>query len=111
MEDALDENRDDDSGVFKKDLQRIETEWKNTITLTPPESHESFRFMERFVQTVTDAHLREALDRALHRSRPFRNFNAVIHSSPAREAWFAFKHTCLEEYVFAEIGPALEKEK
>ena len=93
----------DDYADFRKDMKRIYAEWNNIVRIDHPDSHKSFRFMESFVHSLTDSKLRQALSNALQRSKPFRNFNAIIHNSTAREAWFAFKQKCLEEYVFDKI--------
>lgn len=94
----------DDFAVFKKDLNRINTEWKKVIRIEQPQSHESFRFMEQFAHSLSDAKVRHALGNALQRSKPFKNFNAIIQNSTAREAWFNFKQKCLEKYVFDAIS-------
>lgn len=93
----------DEDNPFVLDLKRIEKKSDKFIKIEPPASHISFGFMERFVPTVTDAHYRITLENALKKQKPFRNFNAIIHSSPAREDWFAFKQKCLEAYVAGEL--------
>ncbi len=108
LENEPDNLLDDPYDVYKKDLQRIGSEWENTLTVRPPDAHESFRFMERFVDTLADTRFRKTMYSALHRSKPFRNFNAIIHQSPARKAWFDFKQSCLEEYVFEVIGQVIK---
>jgi hypothetical protein len=42
------------------------------------------------------------LSNALSGRKPFRHFNHLIHQSDEREAWFAFRQKCLENYA-AEI--------
>jgi Uncharacterised protein family (UPF0158) len=101
------ELRFDDYDVFRKDLKRITAAWKEVIRIGQPESHESFLFMKRFTHNVSDARLQNVLVNALDRAKPFRNFNAIIHNSSAREAWFNFRQKCLEKYVFDEIRSEL----
>jgi hypothetical protein len=102
-EEMQEENDLNDYADFRKDMKRINAEWNKVVRIEQPHSNESFRFMESFVNTLSDAKLRQSLSNALQRSKPFKNFNTIVHNSTAREAWFAFKQKCLEEYVFDEI--------
>jgi hypothetical protein len=97
-----------DYGPFRKDLNRVKTEWPNALSVGPPQAHEAYRFMEQFVHALSDVNLKQALHNALQRPKPFRHFNAIIHQSPQRESWFAFRQKCLEGYVFQEIGAGLQ---
>lgn len=102
-EEDEDENDDVEEGdLFYADLKRINRDWEQTITINPPESGVSFSFMERFVDTLHESHIRKILADSLSGRKPFRYFNHIIHQSDEREAWFAFQQKCLENYV-AEI--------
>lgn len=98
----------DEDNPFVLDMKRIDNESDKFIKIEQPASHISFGFMERFVTTVTDAHYRTALENSLKKQKPFRNFNAIIHASPVREDWFAFKQKCLETYVAGELKEELQ---
>ncbi len=79
--------------------------WNNTVTITAPEGHESFKYMVRFVdECITDRKLKASLLRAIDGRKPFAHFNAIVHNSSCREDWFAFKRKCLEEYVRDELS-------
>ena len=93
---------EDETDPFYADLKRIRHDWEQTITISPPESQESFSFMERFVNTLPQSSLSKMLSNALSGRKPFRHFNHLIHQSDEREAWFAFRQKCLENYT-AEI--------
>ena len=93
---------EEETDPFYADLKRIRHEWEQTITISPPESQESFSFMERFVNTLPESRLSNMLSNALSARKPFRHFNHLIHQSDEREAWFAFRQKCLENYT-AEI--------
>jgi hypothetical protein len=100
-----DEDKEDDlndEDPFYADLKRINRDWEQRITINPPESHVSFSFMERFVDSLPEGHLRKILAEALSGRKPFSHFNNIIHQSDKREAWFAFRQKCLGNYV-AEI--------
>lgn len=99
-EEDEDENDDVEEGdLFYADLKRINRDWEQTITINPPESGVSFSFMERFVDTLHESHIRKILTESLSGRKPFRHFNHIIHQSDEREAWFAFRQKCLENYV------------
>ena len=80
--------------------------WERRITLAPPESFESFKFMEGFIDELPEreSSLRNKLVSALSHSHPFARFKAVIDSCPYRQEWFAYKQKCLEAYVRDEIS-------
>ena len=101
-EDEDEENEMDEDDPSYDDMKRIKSDWEQSITIVPPESHESFSFMEQFVNTLPESRTRKVLSDALSGRKPFRHFNHVIHQSDEREAWFAFRQKCLEKYV-AEI--------
>jgi hypothetical protein len=85
---------------FQSDLDRVESEWNNCITIEPPESFESFKFMEQFARyEVQDKALQDRLIYALSNGKPFRNFKNIVESSACRQQWFDFHQLCLEEYV------------
>ena len=90
---------EDETDPFYADLKRIRHDWEQTITISPPESQESFSFMERFVNTLPQSSLSKMLSNALSGRKPFRHFNHLIHQSDEREAWFAFRQKCLENYA------------
>lgn len=102
FEETADNDEEDEENLFYADLRRIRQEWENTITVEPPESSESFSFMEQFVFTLQEGRLKKMLTNALSGRKPFSHFNSIIHQSEKRNEWFAFRQQCLENYV-AEI--------
>lgn len=102
-EDEESEDAEFADDIYHGDMKRIKREWTETIAIEPPDSHTSFKFMEQFVHTVSDRRLAEALGNALRKSRPFRNFNHIIHNSKERESWFDFKRKCYENYAAEEL--------
>ncbi|MFO8001291.1 MAG: UPF0158 family protein [Marinilabilia sp.] len=90
--------------MFKHD------QWDNCIIVEPPESRESFKIMERFVDEVDDPRLRDRLIDALNRKRPFANFKNLVETSPFRQAWFDFKQQQLEELVWDELQVRLSED-
>ena len=113
-DDEEEEKPDDNSPDWQKemyaeakaDMNKIDSwKWEDTIRIEKPESHESFKFMERFVdEIIPEGKLKQDFWTALSRSHPFRNFNAIVHNCEYRENWFAFKQNALEEYVRGEMG-------
>lgn len=80
--------------------------WERCITLAPPESFESFKFMEGFIDELPEREsaLKNRLVSALSQSHPFSRFKTVIDNCPYRQEWFAYKQKCLETYVRDEIS-------
>jgi len=77
------------------------TNWEDIITISPLESHESFRIMENLVLSLDQSRLKYQLTSALQRSKPFTNFNGIIHNSPERDEWFSYRQHALEQHVAA----------
>lgn len=92
---------DEDSDL----LDKVDS-WERCIKLTPPESFESFKFMEGFVDELpeSESSLRSKLISALSNNHPFARFKAVVDSCPYRQEWFAYKQRCLEAYVREAIS-------
>jgi hypothetical protein len=74
---------------------------EDLITISPLESFESFQIMENFLASLKESPLKNKLTLALQLKKPFANFNAIIHSSPERDEWFAFRKHALEQHVAA----------
>jgi hypothetical protein len=110
-EEEDEDKKDDmnDENPFYADLKRINRDWEQRITINPPESHVSFSFMERFVDSLPENHLRKILAKALSGRKPFSHFNNIIHQSDKREAWFAFRQKYLENYVTEILAEKLWK--
>lgn len=92
-----------DDNPFHEDLKRIQREWTGTIVIEPPQSFESFKFMEGFVYLVSDSRLRNLLSRALQGRKPFRSFNGAIHDSEWLDKWYAYRQKCLELYAAGHL--------
>ncbi len=105
--DEEDEGDDEEDNPFYADMKRINRDWKQTITITPPESRESFSFMEQFVNRLPESPISKMLSEALSGRKPFRHFNSIIHQSDERENWFAFRQKCLENYVAETLAGSL----
>jgi hypothetical protein len=62
------------------------------------ESHEGFRWMERFAEGQDDDRVRECLLDALDRPRPFRRFRDALHEfPPVLDAWYSYEKARLRE--------------
>lgn len=108
-EEGEEENEDsvEEEDFFYADLKRINRDWEKTITINPPESGESFSFMEQFVDTLPEGRISKMLSEALSGRKPFRHFNSIIHQSNERQAWFAFRQKCLQNYVAGILADEL----
>lgn len=103
------ENEEDEDDPSYADMKRIHRDWEETITISPPESSESFSCMRQFVDTLPGSRLSKMLSEALSGRKPFHHFNSIIHQSDEREAWFAFRQKCLENYVAEMLSGTLWK--
>ena len=83
------------------------------LRIEPASSREQYRWMERFVVTVTDTALRERLLIAIDGKGAFRRFKDVLLNYPGeRERWFAYRSDLLHYRMNAwleqvQIEPAV----
>jgi hypothetical protein len=86
--------------VLEDVLNELDENWDKYFGIEPMESHESFKIMADFTETVDSRELRDSLINALNRKHPFQNFKWVVdNSGPYRQKWFDFKNQRLIEWV------------
>ncbi|MEZ4391201.1 MAG: UPF0158 family protein [Polyangiales bacterium] len=76
------------------------------LRVDPVSSREQYRWMERFIATVTESDLRGRLVTAIDGKGAFRRFKDVLMNFPAdRERWFLFRterlRSCMEAWLEA----------
>jgi hypothetical protein len=70
------------------------------LRVDPASSREQYRWMERFVSSVSDPPLRERLLIAIDGKGAFRRFKDVLLAFPAeRERWFAYRSELLHFHI------------
>jgi len=90
----------DDREPWKDILDELDENWDKYFEIERMESHESFKIMADFTETVDSKELRDKLINALNRKHPFQNFKWVVdNSGPYRQKWFDFKNQRLIEWV------------
>ncbi|MBT8493032.1 MAG: UPF0158 family protein [Deltaproteobacteria bacterium] len=73
---------------------------RNYVRVEPASSREQYRWMERFVQSVTDQALRERLIISIDGKGAFRRFKDVLLAYPAeRERWFTYRADLLHWHI------------
>ncbi len=76
------------------------------LRVDPVSSREQYRWMERYIVTVTEPDLRSRLMTAIDGKGAFRRFKDVLMAFPAdREKWFEFRterlRSCMESWLVA----------
>ena len=95
---------DFDPDEWTEVIEKVEDDIDNYVEIEKMDSHESFKVMESFVDTIDDVRLRDKLIRALSKSKPFKHFKFEIdNSGPYREQWFSFKNRRLFEWVKNQV--------
>lgn len=84
---------------FAEDIEKIESNWHEITKLECPESSEAFDIMASFIDGLNQSETKEQLSIAISKSKPFRNFNNIIHNCDKREDWFEHKRLELEKRV------------
>ena len=92
----------------KEDETDEETELRRAVRdgdpryryIEPISSHESFRFMEDFIDQLPEGEAADELWKALDRHRPFRSFKDALYQFPdVREQWYRYQERRQEEYA------------
>jgi uncharacterized protein UPF0158 len=79
---------------------KVASNISNFIRVDPASSREQYRWMERFVGSVTDPQLRERLVMAIDGKGAFRRFKDVLLAYPAeRERWFTYRADLLHWHI------------
>jgi hypothetical protein len=93
-----------DSELWDDANEEIEKNFDSYVEIEKVDSKESFKLMQNFIETIEDERLRDKLDQALSRPKPFRNFKfEVDNSGPYRLKWFDFKNQKLIEWVKGQV--------
>jgi hypothetical protein len=89
-----------DEEPWEEDMKEIEDSWEDYVEFEGMESHEAFRVMADFTESIDHSKLRERLINALNRPKPFRNFKWQIdNSGEFRQVWFDYKKQRYIEWV------------
>ncbi len=90
----------DDREPWQDVLNELDENLDKYFEIERMESHDSFKIMADFTETVDSRELRDSLIYALNRKHPFQNFKWVVdNSGPYRQKWFEFKDQRLIEWV------------
>jgi hypothetical protein len=88
---------DPEAAQLKK---RVSENIEHFVRVEPASSREQYRWMERFVGSVTDEGLRKRLAIAIDGKGAFRRFKDVLLAYPAeRERWFSYRADLLHWHI------------
>jgi hypothetical protein len=88
---------DPEAPVLKR---RIAEQIESFIRVEPASSREQYRWMERFVTSVSEPQLRERLIISIDGKGAFRRFKDVLLAYPAeRERWFSYRADLLHWHI------------
>lgn len=101
----LDNNFYSDEEAWAEEIKEIEENYDKYVQFEKMDSRESFRIMEKFIETLKDEELKKKLELGLNLSKPFRNFKDIINNAGEyREKWFEFKNIKYIEYVKEQLA-------
>jgi len=80
--------------------QQVSENIRNYLRVDPASSREQYRWMEKFVGSVTEEALRERLIISIDGKGAFRRFKDVLLAYPAeRERWFSYRAELLHWHI------------
>lgn len=95
---------DADKETWDDVSNEIDENWSDYIEFTGFESHESFKLMVDFAESVDDTRLQNKLIGVLNKLKPFQNFKWHIdNSGEYRQQWFDFKKMRYIQWVKNQI--------
>lgn len=96
---------DDDFKDFYQEVYDKVDNWVNLIRIEPPQSWQSFKIMEDFIETCIsdDDSVKNHLWDAISKKKPFQSFKSIIDDSQYRQCWFDFKQAKLESFVLEQL--------
>jgi hypothetical protein len=100
----VDEALSADELAYRDVVNDIENNPSDYYVIKALNSNESYSIMEKFIATITNEKQYKIFTEAISNKKPFAKFNHLIHQSPLREDWFAFKSQTYYKYVFDEIA-------
>jgi hypothetical protein len=93
-----------DEELWQEDSKEIDDNWADYFQFEGFESHESFRILADFAESVGDVSLQGKLIKALNKPKPFQNFKWQIdNSGKYRQQWFDFKRMRYIQWVNEQI--------
>src|SRR5262245_40442718 len=85
---------------YTEQRAKVQSGGEAFVKIEPASSREQYKWMERFVATVTDEALRERLVIAIDGKGAFRRFKDVLLNYPAeRERWFTYRGELLHWHM------------
>lgn len=84
---------------------RVAENVEGFVRVEPASSREQYRWMERFVSSVSDEPLRKRLTISIDGKGAFRRFKDVLLAYPAeRERWFSYRANLLQWHIQSWLG-------
>ena len=96
-----------DDGGWEEELQKLEYNYIDYQEVEAMESHDSFKMMAEFADSIDNSILQKQLYFALNKRKPFREFKFVIdNSGKYRNQWFVFRDKRHFEWVEEQVNPS-----
>ena len=71
-----------DEEAWGEDMAKVEENFHEYVAFTAMESHESFRVMEDFIETIPEKDVREKFENIIQRKKPFQQFKYLLFDYP-----------------------------
>ncbi len=81
-------------------FRQVKTQGSRYLEVVPVPPKDQYKWMEKFVSTITDEELKERILVAIDGKGAFRRFkDLLVHYPGARERWFAYRGLHLHDYI------------
>lgn len=89
--------------LWQEEIDKIENEREKYLRFESMESHQAFKVMEHFADSLADLKFKGMVYDRLSRKGPFQNFKILVESSEYRQAWFDFRDSANIEWVKEQL--------
>ena len=84
-------------------MQEVNEDFDNYIKIPALPSHDSYKIMEGFADTMIDERKRFHLFDALNSKKPFRHFRQAVETDGLLDDWHAYYDSRLQDYVMGKL--------
>jgi hypothetical protein len=113
MDELADMIGEEDAGEVLNAFEKIKGTWPRYTILSPMSSHEAYKVMESFAETLENEALKREVFHALEKRSPFANFRHTLasESKDLLNAWYDYEQAHYAQWVEQALAAAEEDDE
>lgn len=98
--------------LWKDQIDKVESAPDQWVVFEQMSSHEVFRLMANFAESISDPWFKDKVIDALEHRKPFQNFKRWVEGNePYRTEWFAFRDAAYSEWIQQQAEWLLQEDR